>query len=761
MFLRALLLLAFASAVSAADPDGKGLYASKCAFCHGKTGEGTKKFPRALEGDRSVKQLAKYVRETMPEDDPGSLTAADAEAISAYMHDAFYSPIARERVRPPRVELSRLTVRQYRNAVADLVGGATRPAPVIDDKRGLKGEYFKGRNLGRNNRALERTDPQVNFDWDKRTPDAEKITEPHEFAARWAGSVIAEETGTYDITVVSNHSVKLWFNDPDRPLLDGWVRSGSVTEYTATVPLLAGRAYPIRLEFSKAKQGVDDKKAATRPIQPAHVFLKWKPPLGAVEPIPARCLSPNDGGSTFVVTTPFPPDDRSLGWERGTAVSKEWDAATTEAALEVLTFHVERLNALAKTTDAAPDRAAKLKAYCHQFAERAFRHPLSAADKTRYVDRHFDATKDADTAFKRSLLFVLKSPLFLYRETAEADGYAVASRLAFALWDSLPDAALLKAAAGDQLKTREQVLAHAQRMAGDPRAKAKMRQFFHHWLNIEHAHDLAKDAKKFPGFDAAVIADLRTSLDLFVEDAVLGSTSDFRKLFTTAELPLNDRLAKFYGVELPAGQGNGDGFRKARLDADKRGGVLTHPFLLAANAYTGESSPIHRGVFLTRGVMGMSLKPPPDAVAPVPPTLHPNLTTRERVAMQTKPGNCMTCHSVINDLGFTLEHFDAVGKFREKDNGKPVDATGGLLDRGGKEVKLLGAPDLAKYVVANPDVHRSFAEQVFHHAAQQPVRAYGAAVQQELTDRFAKENFDVRKLFADAATVAALGPPRK
>ncbi len=748
-------LLAFASSTFAAEPDGKALYAGKCAFCHGKAGEGTKKYPQVLVGDRSVKQLAKYVGETMPEDDPGSLTAAESEAVSAYLHDAFYSPVARDRLRPARVELSRLTVRQYRNAVADLLGG-NRPAPVIDDKRGLKGEYFKGRNLGRGNRALERTDATVAFDWDKGTPDAEKITEPHEFAAQWVGSVIAEETGTYDISVTSNHSVKLWFNDPDKPLLDGWVRSGNVTEYTASVPLLAGRAYPVKLQFSKAKQGVDDKKAATRPVLPAFVSLNWKPPHGTLEAIPTRCLSPNDGGPTFVATTPFPPDDRSLGWERGTAVSKEWDSATTDAALEVLSFHVERLNTLAKTTDTASDRAAKLKAYCHTFAERAFRRPLSSEEKTRYVDRNFDGAKEPDLAFKRSLLFVLKSPLFLYREPPTAsDGYAVAARLAFALWDTLPDAELLKAADGDQLKTREQVLKQATRMVADPRATAKMRQFFHHWLNVEHVHDLAKDAKKFPGFDAAVIADLRTSLDLFVADAALGKTSDFRRLFAAGGIPVNDRLAAFYGVTLPVGTG----FRNVPLDADKRGGVLTHPYLLAANAYTAETSPIHRGVFLTRGVMGMFLKPPPDAVAPVPPDLHPNLTTRERVTMQTKPANCQTCHTVINDLGFTLEHFDAVGKYRDTDNGKPVNASGGLFDRSGKAVKLVGAAELAMFVAVNPDVHRAFAGQVFHHAAQQPIRAYGPKALDELTEKFTKGHFDVLLLFAEAATLTATGPP--
>jgi len=756
--LRAVLpiLLVLPFTATAAEPTGAELYAKQCASCHGAKGEGTKKYKRSLEGDRSVQQLSKYVRETMPEDAPGSLSQADAEKVSAYLHDAFYSPVARDRNRPARVELARLTVPQYRNAVADLVQ-SFRGGSEGGDKRGLTGEYFKGRNRNKNERVIERLDAEVKFDFGKETPEKDKFPDPHQFAITWRGSLLAEETGFHDFVVRTEHSMQLWVNDTRTALIDATVKSGNQTEYVASLFLVAGRPYPIRLNFSKAKQGVDDsKKNPNRPVQPASISLNWKPPHGVVETIPSRVLSPVNFPEQFAPATPFPPDDRSLGWERGTSVSKEWDAATTEAALETATYVSAKINDLAKTTDAAADRPAKLKEFARTFAERAFRRPLSE-DQKKLVEKQFDAAKELDVAIKRVVLLVLKSPQFLYRELGgTGDEFDVASRLSFGLWDSIPDAELIAAAGKGQLKTREQVLAQATRMIEHPKARAKVRQFFHHWLNIEGSKELGKDASRFPGFDPQTVADLRLALDLFVEDVMWSKGSDFKKLLTSAELFLNGRLAKLYGVELPPAST----FVKVKLDPGQRSGVLTHPYLLANFAYSAESSPIHRGVFLTRGILGLSLRPPPEAVTPVAPDLHPSLSTRERVSLQTKAANCMQCHGIINPLGFTLEKFDAIGRFRTEDNKKPVDDTGVYLGRDVKPLTLRGPVELGKFLADSPEVHAAFATQVFHHVAQQPIRAYGATAQADLTKAFVAGGFDMKKLFAEAATTMATGPKK-
>ena len=151
------------------------------------------------------------------------------------------------------------------------------------------------------------------------------------------------------------------------------------------------------------------------------------------------------------------------------------------------------------------------------------------------------------------MLLTLKSPRFLYREVGGGpDGYDVAARLSFGLWDSLPDDELLDAAAAGQARRRaSRSPQQAERMLADPRAKAKLREFLLTWLKVDHAPDLAKDPKRFPGFDAAVASDLRTSLELFLDDVVWSDASDFRQLLLADDVYLNGRLAKFYGADLP------------------------------------------------------------------------------------------------------------------------------------------------------------------------------------------------------------------
>ena len=740
------LLPAFARAV---EPTGEQLYRDHCVRCHGPAGGGAKKGVEPLLGDKSVAQLAKVIDATMPEDDPDKIGPAEAARVAAYIHGAFYSPSAQARVKPPRVELARLTVGQYRHAVADLVG-AFRPSPKADDKRGLRGEYFNARGFQPDARLIDRTDAEVAFDFGTTGP-TDKFT-PGQFTARWEGSVTAPESGGYEFVVRTEHAARLWVNDPRTPVIDAWVKSGKDTEFRGSATLLAGRSYHLKLEFSKAKQGVDDsKKNPNPPPVKASVALLWQPPHRATEVIPARHLSPARAPEAFVVTTPFPPDDRSLGWERGTTVSKEWDAAATDAAFETAAYVAARLNELAGTTDAAPDRAKKLQAFALKFAERAFRQPLADDQKLVYLDRKFETT-DPEAAVKRVVLLVLKSPRFLYREVGGGPGgYDVASRLSFALWDSLPDDELLKAAAAGKLASSEQVAAQTERMLTDPRAKAKVREFLLTWLKVDQPPDVSKDAKRFPGFDAVVVSDLRASLELTLDDAVWGD-GDFRKLLLSESVFLNGRLAKLYGADLPADAP----FTKVALDSGKRAGVLTHPYLLAAFAYTAESSPIHRGVFLARGVLGVSLRPPPDAFTPLAADLHPSLTTRERVALQTRPAACAGCHNVINPLGFSLEQFDAIGRFRDKDNGKLVDASGSYLTRKGTTATFVGAPELARFLAADEEVHAAFAEQLFHHFVKQPVRAYGTTRPDELRKAFAASDYNVRKLITTIAVTAAL-----
>lgn len=748
-------LAAAVPASAGEEPAGARIYRERCASCHGANGEGTEdEYPQPLAGDRSVGQLARYIARTMPADDPGACEGEDAEAVAAFIHEAFYSPAARARNRPARIELSRLTVGQYRNAVADLIG--TFRGPGADDgRRGLRGEYFNARGFRGNRRVIERIDPEVRFDFGTAAPAPEGF-DPSQFSIRWEGSVLAPETGEYEFVLRTDQAARLWVNDPGQPLIDAWVRSGDDVEHRAAIALLGGRSYALRLEFSKAKQGVDDSDKAKKPPEvPASIALAWRPPGGSEAVIPERHLSPSRSPERFVSTAPFPPDDRSIGYERGTTVSKAWDEATTEAAIEVGGHVASRLRELSGVADDAPDRADRLREFAARFVERAFRRPLDEEQRRLYVDRQFDGSSDPETAVKRVVLLALKSPRFLYLDLdGRLDGYDVASRLSFGLWDSLPDAPLLEAAASGGLATREQVAAQAERMLADPRTRVKVRELLHRWLKVDQARDLAKDARAYPGFDAALIGDLRTSLDLTLDDVVWGDAPDLRRLLTGDETYLNGRLARFYGLDLP----DDAPFARVRFEPEVRAGVVSHPYVLASFAYDDASSPIHRGVLLARGVLGRTLRPPPDAFTPLPAELHPELTTRERVELQTRPEACADCHGLINPLGFALEQFDAVGRFRLEENGRPIDAAGRYEPRSGEPVSFSGARELAAFLAGSEEVAEAFVVQVFHHLVKQPVAAYGPDCLTNLRKSFAENDYNVRRLLVDVLAASALVP---
>lgn len=752
------LLLMVSSATAIADEPNAGevVYQAKCASCHGAKGEGThENYPSALAGDRSVGELTEYVAKTMPEDKPGTCVGEEARLVSQYIYDAFYSPTAQARNKPARIELSRLTVRQYRNAVADLIGYFRGGVPV-DDRQGLTAQYFKSRNPRGNEKVIERIDPIVSFDFQDKSPEPEKI-EPHEFSIRWEGSLFAPDTGEYEFVVRTDHSTRLWINDQKRPLVDAYVKSGTDTEHRASIFLIAGRTYPLRLEFSKAKQGVDDKKAKERPPAPASVALEWKRPHQVLELIPARCLSPARPPELFIVNTAFPPDDRSLGWEKATTISKDWDQAATEAAIEAADYVGSHLGDLSGTRRDASDRDVKWKEFCYRFAERAFRRPLTEEQRQVYIDRQFANSSDPEIAVNRVILLVLKSPRFLYREVGATAGvandpYDIASRISFGLWDSLPDLTLIQAALKGELSTREQVTSHAIRMASDPRARSKVREFLLKWLKIERVPDLAKDRDQFPDFNAQVANDLRTSLELTLDELLASDAADFRQLLLSDSIYLNGRLAKFYGIELPPDAG----FQKVPLEPGERAGVLTHPYLLADFAYMSSSSPVHRGVFIARSVLGRSLRPPPEAVTPVPPQLQPDLTTRERVSLQTKAETCQSCHAMINALGFTFEHFDAVGRFRNDEHGKPVDSSGLYRNRSGDVVQFKGVRELAGFLADSQETHAAFVEQLFHAMIKQPIRAYGSQTKESLRQSFVAENFNIRRLMVEIIATVAL-----
>lgn len=724
---------------------GEAVFKAQCAACHGIDGQGTRdKYNEPLAGDLSITELAKVIDETMPEGAPEQSTPEDSAAVAAYIHQSFYSEVARERLRPARIELARLTVNQYRNAIADLFpsGNATQ---VFATAQGLRGEYFDSRNFKRDKRVIERIDGQINFDFGGGRPDDENFLDG-KFAIRWEGSLIAPETGNYDFCVDTENAIRLFINNDRTPLIDAWVRSGKDRQFRGSIFLIGGRAYPLRLEYQSTELT-------------SSIALKWKTPKDIERLIPARNLRSTRAGEVMVVDTKFPPDDSSAGYARGILISKEWDQATTEAALNVADMVATRLDNLAGTKADDGERAVKIKKLCERVVSSAWARPLSDEERADVIDRFFTEGAAPEASAKRVVLVALKSPSFLFREVGQASQHdlRIATRLSFALWDSLPDRGLSEAAARGQLNTPEHVVAQAQRMLDDPRTKTKLREFMLHWMKLDNEIELSKDAKLVPEFTPQAISDLRSSLELFVDEVVWSQSSDFRELLRADYLMLNRPLAELYAPEFASAQGDrlGDTFVKVPCGAG-RSGVLTHPYLMSTFAYHGSSSPIHRGLFLARNILGRAIKAPPEAITPIAPELHSGLTTRERVNLQTSPAFCQSCHSMINSLGFSLENYDLIGRYRTEEKNKPIDSNGTYRDRVGKLVNFNGSRELATFLVDSPEVQTAFVMQLFQHLAKQPPAAFGPEVLPQLRQRFVENEFNVRKLIVDIVRVSAL-----
>ena len=734
---------------------GAKLFASQCASCHGDNGLGVKgAYESALAGDRSIKELAKAIDETMPEGEPELCVGEDAYATAFYAYEKFYSETAQLRNAPPRAALARLTGEQFRQSLVDIYTHF-RQRNQVGTERGLNAIYFNHSGWKDDKKAFERVDAKIDYDFGMESP-GEGI-ESKKFAIYWNGGLLVPETGRYEVIARGMGAFKVFLVDTETPFFDNHVQSGDTAEFKKSIELLGGRLYPFRMEFFKRERKTGD--------VPASFSLSWKRPGGIEEVIPTRCLVPGWFEQSFAPQVQLPADDRSAGYERGSTISREWDEATTKGAVEfadtVASDLWPRYSKQRRKKKDAPEGRELLREFAYEFVDVSLRRPAGDAVRKSYVDDQLAATEDDNEAVRRIVILTLKSPWFLYPAINQgiSPDFQNSSRLAMTLWDSVPDAQLWKDAEKGSLNKEQQIRDAAWRMLEDPRTKAKTREALHHWLNLSHVGELTKSEESFPGFDAQLVSDLRMSLDLFLDSIVWSEPSDFRQLLQSDWAYTSERMAKFYGDDWkPTGDGQDGDFSRTPSNSILRSGVLTHPLIMSALAYNESTSPIHRGVFLTRFMLGRVMRPPADAFAPLSPALHADLTTRERVQLQTGISACQSCHSVINALGFSLEQYDAVGKWQAEERSKPIDATGSYVDRQGKEIDFNGARELSQYLINSDDAQTAFINRMFLHFVKQPIGAYGPDRLESMKNKFRESNFNIRKLIIEIAVVAAMGP---
>lgn len=760
-FVFCLPILPSASADEEKLARGEAIWRASCVDCHGENGEGVAgAYELPLIGDDTAGQLAAVIGRTMPKDDPELCRGEDAQAVAEWIHHSFYSEAARLRKQPPRRRLTHLTANQIRQSLADLYGQA-RGSMWRENKRGLNANYFDGARWKKENLRIERVDPFLNFDWKKDSPGEGVSAEA--FYVHWRGGLKINESGRYELVLRSSAAFRMQFGHFDRLLIDNHVQSGDKTEFRRSVYLLAGRVYPLQIELYQRERKTEQ--------PPVRISLAWVPPHGVEQVIPTRHLVAASPPATFALQTKLAPDDRSYGFARGLNIDRTWDEAITRAAAEFSGVAVEELWAdyRRRNRNETDENRARLRAFLTSLAETAFRGPLQESERKFYIDEQVDAVPDDAFAIRRSLLTILRSPRFLYPDLDQdrTVSQKAASRLALTLFDSLPaDESLRKAVGNDQLQSEEQVREMARRMVRDYRCEGKTREMLHEWLNLNHIAAIEKSKEQFPEFATEIVADLRVSLDATLEAALLEDESDYRRLFSSPWNYSTSHLADYYGDvwqlsddTVAAGEDfQGlvpiDTLRRVSAQAPFNHGILTHPYLMSGLAYPDTTSPIHRGVFLIRYLLGRTLQPPQEAFTPFSAQLHPDLTTRERVILQTGSNTCQVCHSKINELGFTLENFDAVGRFRQTEFGKPIDSKGSYTNRTGEKIVFAGAEDLANYLATSDDAHRAFIQRAFQHFVKQPVAAYGTGAMDSLVQSFKSSGYNLRDLLVEIAVMS-------
>ncbi|WP_231603302.1 DUF1588 domain-containing protein [Neorhodopirellula pilleata] len=345
-------------------------------------------------------------------------------------------------------------------------------------------------------------------------------------------------------------------------------------------------------------------------------------------------------------------------------------------------------NAIAKskTTENEPEHRGIAADVVKTFARRAWRRPVSDDEVDRLMTL-FDLARKEQASFGEAvgnaMMALLVSPHFLFVvETETPDGgvqrltpHQLATRMALFIWSSLPDEELLRAADENRLDSKEQVIAQAQRMVSDPKARALGENFGLQWLGLTHfLHATSPDNDLYPHYSERLAEDLR-------EEAVRSVWSVFRdgrsllELIDSDHVQINGTLASHYGIELAA---DAD-WQEVPVPNRRRGGVITLGAVLSAASYPRRTSPVLRGRWVLEEILGGRVPPPPPNVPPLDESEADHASTlRERLELHRKNPDCAACHNRMDPLGFGLENFDAIGRWRDQDGETPIDSTGKL-----------------------------------------------------------------------------------
>jgi hypothetical protein len=407
-----------------------------------------------------------------------------------------------------------------------------------------------------------------------------------------------------------------------------------------------------------------------------------------------------------------------------------------------------------------PKSAATLAA--RSLARKAFRRPPSDAEIQTLL-AVFDLGLANNLSYPDALRLMLKailvSPSFLFITPASAapqgqsiiplDDHQLASRLSYLLWATMPDAELSALADSGQLHQPETLTAQTRRLLADPRSRALFDGFGTQWLGLGDLRSKTFDPARFPQMSADLRDAMIDEARLFFDSIVRENLSVIRFIDSDFTF-LNAPLAALYGMESSV---TGPEMRRVSLTDPNRGGILGMPAVLAATSFPNRTSPVRRGVFVLEQVLGEHVPPAPPNVPALDkqdPSKVASLTLRQRTELHRTNAVCANCHNILDPIGFGLENFDAIGRWRSQDDsGGPIDAAGDLPGN-----HHFASPRDLKSIIAarTSDIARNLTEKLLAYALCRQLEGYDEIIVDQLMATLAKDDFRMQSLVTAIVT---------
>jgi hypothetical protein len=386
-------------------------------------------------------------------------------------------------------------------------------------------------------------------------------------------------------------------------------------------------------------------------------------------------------------------------------------------------------------------------------ARRAYRRPVTPAEVAqlaRFVTLAKADGKSTEQGIALAIQAILVSPHFLFRierdlnptdptRVHRVSDIELASRLSYFLWNSMPDDELLGLAEKKQLSTPAVLDAQVKRMLADPKAFALAENFAGQWLEIRNLDSIKPDPQKFPDWGPELREAMKTETRLFF-DSILKDNRPIGEFITARYTYLNEYLAKYYGIDGVTGSE----FRRVDLATDQRGGVLSQGSVLSVSSYPTRTSVVIRGKYILQNILGTPPPPPPaDVPALDESAVGTNASLRQQMEKHRTNAICASCHSKMDPLGFGLENYDAIGKWRTVDGAFPVDSSG-VLPSG----KSFTTPAEMRQVLGGmlPDFSRALTEKMLIFALGRGLQRYDRPTVQDITHKLADSGYGFQTL---------------